>query len=137
MDVFAAHAPTQSEDSSRGRILVVDDHELNLRLLERLLERQGHRVRTTASLAGAELVLTEEKPAMIVLDMHLPDGSGLELTRKLKSQPATALIPILACTAGVMQSDEDQALEAGCDGYVEKPIDMRRFGSLVASMLSD
>ncbi|HTT29318.1 MAG TPA: response regulator [Solirubrobacteraceae bacterium] len=118
------------------RILVVDDHELNVALLERLLELDGHEVRAAGSLADAERALAEEEPAMIVLDLNLPDGSGLELTRKLKSHPVTASIPILACTAGVMPADEHEALEAGCDAYVSKPIDLRRFQTIVASMLA-
>jgi two-component system, cell cycle response regulator DivK len=118
------------------RILVVDDHELNVALLERLLELDGHEVRAAGSLADAERALAEEQPAMIVLDLNLPDGSGLELTRKLKSHPVTASIPILACTAGVMPTDEHEALEAGCDAYVSKPIDLRRFQTIVASMLA-
>ena len=118
------------------RILVVDDHEPGVALLERLLELDGHEVRAAGSLADAERALAEEQPAMIVLDMNLPDGSGLELTRKLKSHPMTASIPILACTAGVMPADEHAALEAGCDAYVSKPIDLRRFQTIVASMLA-
>ena len=118
------------------RILVVDDHELNVALLERLLELDGHEVRAAGSLADAERALAEEEPAMIVLDLNLPDGSGLELTRKLKSHPVTASIPILACTAGVMPADEHEALEAGCDAYVSKPIDLQRFQTIVASMLA-
>jgi CheY-like chemotaxis protein len=121
--------------STSGRILIVDDHELNLKLLERLLEIEGHEVRSADSLAAAELALAEERPAMIVLDLNLPDGNGLELTRKLKSQPTTASIPIVACTAGVMPEDEHNALGAGCDAYVSKPIDLRRFATVIASML--
>jgi len=123
------------ESSTSGRILVVDDHELNLKLLERLLEIEGHEVRAADSLAAAERALAEEQPLMIVLDVNLPDGSGLELSRRLKSHPATASIPIVACTAGVMPDDEHQALEAGCDAYVSKPIDLRRFATIIASML--
>lgn len=118
-------------------ILVVDDHKPGVMLLERLLERQGHRVRTADSLAAAEQAVAQETPAMIVLDLSLPDGSGLDLARRLRSQPPTASIPIVACTAGVAQADEQRALEAGCDAYVAKPIDARRFTSLVAEMLSD
>jgi len=117
-------------------ILVVDDHELNVALIERLLELDGHKVRAAGSLADAERALAEEHPAMVVLDLNLPDGSGLELTRKLKSHPVTAEIPILACTAGVLPADEHEALEAGCDAYVSKPIDLRRFQTIVASMLA-
>src|ERR1700733_2337918 len=116
-------------------ILVVDDHELNVALLERLLELEGHEVRAADSLAAAQRALAEEQPAMIVLDLNLPDGSGLDLTRKLKSPPVTASIPIVACTAGVMPADEHNALEAGCDAYVSKPIDLRRFAEVIASML--
>jgi two-component system, cell cycle response regulator DivK len=124
-----------TESSTSGRILVVDDHELNLKLLERLLELEGREVRAANSLAAAERALAEEQPAMIVLDVNLPDGNGLELTRKLKSHPVTASIPIVACTAGVTGDDEHQALEAGCDAYVSKPIDLRRFATVIASML--
>jgi len=125
-----------STDSSiSSRILVVDDHELNVALLERLLELEGHEVRAANSLAAAERVLAQERPAAIVLDLNLPDGNGLELTRKLKSHPMTAMIPIVACTAGVTGDDELRALEAGCDAYVSKPIDLRRFATIIGSML--
>jgi two-component system, cell cycle response regulator DivK len=123
-------------ERSPGRILVVDDHELNLKLLERLLEMEGREVRAADSLAAAERALAEEQPAMIVLDLNLPDGSGLELTRKLKSEPLTASIPIVACTAAVMPADEDRALEAGCDAFVAKPIDLRRFSQIISSILA-
>ncbi len=122
--------------SSSGRVLVVDDHDLNLKLLERLLELEGREVRAVDSLAAAERAVAEEQPAMIVLDMNLPDGSGLELTRKLKSEPRTASIPIVACTAAVGPADEDEALEAGCDAFVAKPIDLRRFSAVISSILS-
>jgi CheY-like chemotaxis protein len=118
------------------RILIVDDHEPGVALIERLLELDGHKVRAAGSLADAERALAEEQPAMIVLDLNLPDGSGLELTRRLKAHPGTAEIPILACTAAVMPADEREALEAGCDAYVSKPIDLRRFQTIVASMLA-
>ncbi|MBV9607413.1 MAG: response regulator [Solirubrobacterales bacterium] len=122
--------------SRRGRVLIVDDHELNLKLLERLLELEGREVRAADSLAAAERALAEEEPAMIVLDLNLPDGNGLELTRKLKSEPRTASIPIVACTAAVMPADEDRALEAGCDAFVAKPIDLRRFSEVISSILA-
>ncbi len=122
--------------SSRSRVLVVDDHEMNLKLFERLLELEGREIRAAGSLAAAEQALAEEEPAMIVLDLNLPDGSGLELTRKLKSQPRTASIPIVACTAAVMPADEDEARAAGCDAFVAKPIDLRKFSSVVSAILA-
>ena len=117
-------------------VLVVDDHELNRRLLERLLELDGHQVRCAASLAAAELAIADQAPAIIVLDVNLPDGSGLDLTRRLKSDPGTAEIPIVACTAAVMPADEDRALAAGCDAFVAKPIDLQRFSTVISSMLA-
>ena len=136
MESTSAGADSAPAGSNRGRVLVVDDHELNLRLLERLLELEGREVRAAGSLAAAEQALAEEQPAMIVLDLNLPDGSGLELTRRLKSEPRTASIPIVACTAAVMPSDEDRALEAGCDAFVAKPIDLAHFSTVISSMLS-
>ena len=119
-----------------ARILVVDDHEPNVMLLERLLGRDGHAVHSVSSLAGAEQALAKERPAMIVLDLNLPDGSGLGLARRLKADPLTASIPIVACTAAVAASDEASALEAGCDAFVAKPVDLQRFSGLIASLLS-
>jgi CheY-like chemotaxis protein len=117
-------------------VLVVDDHDLNRKLLERLLELDGHPVRCAESLAVAEEAIADQPPAAIVLDLNLPDGSGLDLTRRLKSEPRTAAIPIVACTAAVMPADEDLALEAGCDAFVAKPIDLQRFSMVISSMLS-
>jgi CheY-like chemotaxis protein len=117
-------------------VLVIDDHELNRKLLERLLELDGHQVRCAESLAAAERAIADQEPAVIVLDLNLPDGNGLDLTRRLKSDPGTAAIPIVACTAAVMPADEDLALEAGCDAFVAKPIDLQRFSAVISSMLA-
>ena len=122
-------------EAAPGRVLVVDDHDLNLMLLERLLELEGREVRAADSLAAAERALAEEQPALIVLDLNLPDGSGLDLTRKLKSEPRTASIPIVVCTAAVRPADQDEALEAGCDAFVVKPIDLQRFSAVISSIL--
>jgi two-component system, cell cycle response regulator DivK len=135
MELSGGRIGPSTESSTSGRILVIDDHELNLKLLERVLQIEGHEVRAADSLAAAERALAEEQPTMIVLDVNLPDGNGLELTRKLKSHRATASIPIVACTAGVTEDDEHNALQAGCDAYVSKPIDLRRFATIIASMV--
>jgi CheY-like chemotaxis protein len=70
-----------------------------------------------------------------VLDLNLPDGDGLELARRLKTDARTASCVVLACTADAMTEDRERALQAGCDAYVSKPIDTRDFSSLVASLL--
>ena len=122
----AASTPT------RGDILIVDDHDLSRRLLERLLARDGHAVRSLASLAAAEQALAERRPALIVLDLSLPDGDGLELVRRLGQDKPL----ILACTASAGGNDRERALAAGCDAYVAKPIDTRVFADQVAKLLA-
>ena len=118
-----------------ARVLVVDDHELNLKLLQRVLELGGHDVLTASSLGAAEEMLSRQLPALIVLDLQLPDGDGLDLARRLKATPQTASCVILACTAEAMQGDAERALAAGCDAYVSKPIDTREFSALVDELL--
>ena len=117
------------------RVLVVDDHHVNLKLLQRVLELDGHDVIPADSMAAAERAIAEHRPSLIVLDLQLPDGDGLDLARRLKSSPDTESCPILACTAGAMKGDQERALAAGCDAYLSKPIDTREFAELVASML--
>ena len=117
-------------------ILVVDDHELNLKLLTCVLELEGHDVIGATSLDDAHRVIEREPPALVVLDLNLPDGDGLDLARKLKADPRTSGCAILACTAGAMSGDRERALEAGCDAYMSKPIDTREFSTLAGSLLS-
>jgi CheY-like chemotaxis protein len=121
--------------TSSSRILVVDDHDLNLKLLQRVLELDGHDVIAVSTLSAAERAIARELPALVVLDLNLPDGDGLDLARKLKLDPRTAGCAILACTAGAMSGDRDRALEAGCDAYMSKPIDTREFSTLASSLL--
>jgi CheY-like chemotaxis protein len=118
-----------------ARVLVVDDHELNLKLLQRVLELGGHDVLTANSLSAADDLLARQLPALIVLDLQLPDGDGLDLARRLKGRPETASCVILACTAEAMQGDAERALAAGCDAYMSKPIDTREFSALVDELL--
>ena len=87
------------------------------------------------SLAAAERAFADVKPALIVLDVRLPDGDGLDLARRIKAMPSTQSCAIIACTAEAMKGDRERALAAGCDAYVSKPIDTRDFAALVASML--
>jgi CheY-like chemotaxis protein len=122
--------------SLAGPILVVDDHDLNLKLLQRVLELDGHRVTAVSTLSAGERAIAQEVPDLIVLDLNLPDGDGLGLARKIKSDPRTARCAILACTAAAMNGDRDRALAAGCDAYVSKPIDTREFGTLAGSLLA-
>src|SRR5580693_7943765 len=93
----------------QARILVVDDHALNLKLLQRVLELDGHDVIPADTLATAEIVIEQQMPDLIVLDLHLPDGDGLSLARRLKADPLVPSCAILACTAVAMRGDQERA----------------------------
>jgi len=116
-------------------ILIVDDNPLNLKLARIVLETAGFKVKTAVSAEDALRVLKSDTPKLILMDIQLPGMDGLELTRKLKSDAATAAIMIVAVTAYAMSADEDKAMAAGCDGYVRKPFDTRALPDMVAAYL--
>lgn len=117
-------------------ILVVEDHPTNLKLTLALLETNGYEVRSAASGEEALAVLASFRPRLILLDLQLPGIDGLELARRLKANPATRDIAIVALTAYAMKGDDEKARAAGCDGYITKPIDTRSFAGRVASFLT-
>ena len=117
-------------------ILIVEDHPVNLKLVRVLLESEHHEVRAASDAAEALAVLKEFHPRLILMDIQLPDMDGLELTRRLKSDPSTSAIPIVAVTAYAMKGDEAKMRAAGCAAYVAKPIDTRALCSLVADLLA-
>lgn len=119
------------------RILAVDDNPANLKLIEFLLDGEGYEIRTARDAEQALLILPEFRPRLILMDLQLPGMSGLELTRHLKAAPATQDVLILALTAFAMKGDEQRALDAGCDGYVAKPIDIETLPALIERYLAD
>jgi CheY-like chemotaxis protein len=120
----------------RERILVVDDSLINVKLVRLLLTIAGYEVQTASHAEEAMVALASFAPHLILMDIQLPGTDGLELTRRLKADPATRDIPILAITAFAMKGDEERARAAGCDGYLTKPIDTRTFADLVAQYVS-
>lgn len=118
-------------------VLIVDDHPANLKLLDFVLARKGYQVRTAASAEEALIMLPDWQPRMILLDLQMPGMGGLELARRLKADPSTQRILIVAVTGAAMKGDDQIALEAGCDGYVSKPIDARTLPDLVAQLLAE
>jgi CheY-like chemotaxis protein len=116
-------------------ILVVDDNEFNLALTCAVLERAGYEVEAVRSGEAALTAISERRPQLVLMDVQLPGRDGLDLTRDLKSEPATAGIPIVALTAHAMRGDDQEALAAGCSGYISKPIDTRTFASEVGRFL--
>lgn len=117
-------------------ILIVDDHPVNLKLVCRLLEAERHEVRGAGDASEALEVLKTFRPRLILMDIQLPDMDGLELTRRLKADPATSAVPIVALTAYAMKGDEEKMRAAGCAAYVSKPVDTRALCALVARLLS-
>jgi two-component system cell cycle response regulator DivK len=116
-------------------ILVVDDNEANSDLLTFLLETTGYQVRAAIDADEALKILEAFTPRLIMMDLQLPGMDGLTLTKKLKADPLTRDIIIVALTAYAMKGDEERAREAGCDGYVSKPIDTRALPLIVANLL--
>jgi CheY-like chemotaxis protein len=120
---------------SGAPILVVDDNASNLELARIVLERAGHEVRTATTADEALATLAAFRPRLILMDLHLPGVDGLTLTRTLKADPRNSGIAVLAVTAYAMEGDEKRALDAGCDGWVPKPIDTRALPGQVAALL--
>jgi CheY-like chemotaxis protein len=120
------------------KILVVEDNDMNMQLVEFLLEEGGYDIVKAAS--GEEaLAITRDSgngaPDLILMDIHLPGMDGLSVVRAMKTDDRTARIPILALTAHAMRGDKDRFLEAGCDGYISKPIDVKTFISAIEQYL--
>jgi CheY-like chemotaxis protein len=111
-------------------ILVVEDNDMNMQLVEFLLEEGGYQI-VKATSGEEALAITRGGPGaapdLILMDIHLPGMDGLSVVRAIKSDDRTARIPILALTAHAMRGDKDRFLEAGCDGYISKPIDVKTF----------
>jgi CheY-like chemotaxis protein len=116
-------------------ILVIDDNLANAALITFLLESSGYDVRSATDADEALAILEDFRPVLIMMDLQLPGMDGLTLTRRLKASEETRHIVIVALTAYAMKGDEERAFEAGCDGYVSKPIDTRTLPSVVSRHL--
>ncbi len=108
--------------SARGPILAVEDEALNSALLQAILVPAGYDLMIAATLAEARESLKTKTPALVLLDRHLPDGDGLALARELQASPTTAAIPILLVSASVLPVDRIAAADAGCAGFIDKPV---------------
>jgi CheY-like chemotaxis protein len=117
-------------------ILIVDDNAVNLSLLEFMLSAQGYSVRTAANAQEALASLAAQRPWLILMDLQLPGMDGFELTRRLKADPGTRDIFVVAVTAYAMNGDEQRARSAGCDDYLSKPIDKALLRLTVARYLA-
>jgi two-component system, cell cycle response regulator DivK len=118
-------------------ILVVEDNERNLKLLRDVLEYAGYDVRVARTAEDGITLAVKEPPDLVLMDLQLPGIDGTEALRLLRENPRTADIPVVAVTAQAMKQDRERALDAGFDGYVEKPISVRAFPDQVRSFLPD
>ena len=134
--LMAARRSTLSHMETRKPIiLVVDDYPTNLKLVSDILEFEGYHLLKAGDAEEAQTVIQRTLPDLIFMDIALPGMDGLTLTRKLKAEPLTKDILIIALTAFAMKGDDQKALDAGCDGYITKPIDTRRLPGQVAELL--
>jgi CheY-like chemotaxis protein len=118
-----------------AKLLLVDDNEMNRDMLSRRLQRRGYVV-VEATDGPEALIRTEtEAPDLILMDMNLPGVDGWTVTRRLKADPSTGAIPVIALTAHAMARDRDRALEAGCDDYETKPVDLPRLLGKIEALL--
>jgi CheY-like chemotaxis protein len=118
-------------------ILVVDDTPVNLKLTRILLTHEGYEVRTANGGEEALEILESFHPRLVLADIQMPGMDGFEMTRRIKADPRHRDIVVVALTALAMQGDEQKALDAGCDGYITKPIDTRALGDRIRAFLHD
>src|SRR5690349_14864459 len=118
------------------KILLVEDNEMNWDMLSRRLSRKGFEVVVATDGAQGVAMAGSERPDLILMDMSLPVLDGWEATRRIKGAPETAAIPVIALTAHAMTSDRDKALEAGCDDYDTKPVELPRLLDKIEALLT-
>ena len=117
-------------------VLIIEDSALNRKLVETVLKPYGYRILTAEDgQAGVETAL-RERPDLILMDVMMPVMNGYDATRRIKDHRDTSNIPIVALTASAMPHERDQALAAGCDGYITKPIDTRAFPNQIKQFLN-
>jgi CheY-like chemotaxis protein len=117
-------------------ILVVEDNERNLKLLRDVLEYAGYDVRVARTAEDGITLAVKEPPDLVLMDLQLPGIDGMEALRRLRENLRTVDIPVVAVTAQAMKQDRERALDAGFNGYIEKPISVRAFPDQVRGFLS-
>ncbi len=118
-----------------SKILLVEDNEMNRDMLARRLQRKGYQVVIAVDGESGVTMGSSEVPDLILMDMSLPVLDGWEASRRLKSSPQTRSIPIIALTAHAMSGDREKALEAGCDDYDTKPVDLPRLLGKIEALI--
>src|SRR5438552_18349283 len=117
-------------------VMIVEDNELNMKLFHDLLEAYGYRTIGTGNGLEVPDLAREHRPDLILMDIQLPEISGLEVTRRIKEDAELCSIPIIAVTAFAMRGDEETFRQGGCDGYIAKPISVDKFLEVVEQFVS-
>ena len=118
-------------------VMIVEDNELNMKLFRDLIEAHGYRtVQTRSGLAALDLA-REHHPDLILMDIQLPEISGLQVTQDLKRDSELHKIPVIAVTAFAMKGDEERIRQGGCEAYISKPISVTKFIETIKSFLGD
>jgi len=117
------------------KILIVEDNEENRDVLTRRLERRGYSVLVAVDGQAGITLTQDEHPDVILMDLNLPDVDGWEATKRIKANPQTASIPIIALTAHAVVGDEQRALQAGCNDYHSKPVEFTRLLDQIEALL--
>jgi len=120
----------------KGTILYVEDNSDNRNLIRRVLNAEGYAMTDAMNASQALEHLEKGGVDLILMDINMPDMDGYTLTAKIKNMPKHANIPIIAVTANVMRGDREKSLEAGCDGYIQKPIDIDMLGQQIERFIT-
>ena len=119
------------------KVLIVEDNELNMKLFHDLLDSQGYETLQTREGLQALALARQHRPDLILMDIQLPEISGLEVTKWLKDDEELSHIPVVAVTAFAMKGDEERIRQGGCEAYISKPISVPRFIETIKSYLGD
>lgn len=119
------------------KVLCVEDNPVNMLLVSRIVEAEGHELIKAVDATAAEAILAETVPDIILLDINLPGKSGLDLAREFKGDARLAPVPLIATTAQVLVGDRERCLEAGCDDYLPKPLDIRKLREVLRTYLNN
>ncbi len=125
-----------STNGSAKTVLVVEDNELNMKLFHDLLEAHGYNILQTKDGMDALRIAREHKPDLILMDIQLPEVSGLEVTKWIKEDEDLKSIPVIAVTAFAMKGDEEKIRDGGCEAYIAKPISVTNFLETVRKFLN-
>ncbi len=133
---ISSAAAADKEQAMAKTVLIVEDNELNMKLFHDLLEAHGYATLQTRDGMEALKIARQEKPDLILMDIQLPEVSGLEVTKWIKEDDDLRRIPVIAVTAFAMKGDEEKIREGGCEDYIAKPISIAKFLDTVKRYLS-